>query len=242
MNRTTSRIKLYTHRINELIEKIERYRARKPQEVEVEVALRLLERKRKENTGEVKLVPIPDLKDWMYSEKEGIVRHKKSIDHFFTVRGIIVTTTTDTEVSQWNQPILDQKEGGFLVILCQERDNNIKFLLHAKFEPGNINYIQFGPTIQATSSNLKQHHSGRKPRFSEYINHPKATIIYSAKHNEEGSRFLRKSNVNRLVLLPKDEGLKEDDNYIWLSLDQIKTLMLYDNVVNPFVKTILSPL
>lgn len=240
MTNETNRIKLYRHRINEFVEKIERYRSRKSQEVEVEKALRWLEKKRKENTGEVKVVPILALKDWTYSEKEGIVRHKKSTDHFFTVRGIIVTTTTDTEVSQWNQPILDQKEGGFLVILCQERDNDIKFLLHAKFEPGNINYIQFGPTIQATSSNLKQHHSGRKPRFSEYINHPRTTIIYSAKHNEEGSRFLKKSNVNRLILLPKDEYLKEDDNYIWLSLDQIKVLMLYDNVVNPFVKTILS--
>jgi len=236
---TVKQTELYTDRLNELRKKIHKYQA---QPIEVEYICKWLERKRKENTGKVQFVPIPALKDWMYSEKEGIVRHKKGTSHFFTVRGIITNNIVDTEVSTWNQPILDQKEGGYLVILCQERDNNIKFLLHAKFEPGNIGYVQLGPTIQATSSNLKQHHEGRKPRFSEYINHAKTTIIYSAKHNEEGSRFWRKSNVNRLVLLPRNENLKEDDNYIWLSLDQIKALMLYNNVVNPFVKTILSPL
>jgi len=214
-------------------------------ETEVETALEWLKTKRVENSGETKLVKIPDLADWLYSEDEGIVRNKKGADYFFSVQGVIVEQAKGTEVAKWNQPIIVQKDGGFLVILCQERDGEIKFLLHAKFEAGNISGVQLGPTIQATYSNLAQHHNGSKPRFSEYIqDHPNTTLIYSARHNEEGARFWQKSNVNSLILLNKDEELemKENDDYIWLSLQQIKTLMLHDHVINPFVKTILSPL
>jgi len=120
--------------------------------------------------------------------------------------------------------------------------NNIKFLLHAKFEPGNINKMQLAPTIQATSSNLKQHHSGKKPRFSEYWSDPNMVVIYKASHNEEGGRFWKKCNTNALILVNKKINLSENDDYIWLTLGEIKKLMLYDNIVNPFVKTILSPL
>mgnify|MGYP001609672153 CR=1 FL=1 len=42
--------------------------------------------------------------------------------------------------------------------------------------------------------------------------------------------------------LDENQNIELNDDYIWLTLGQIKKLMLYDNIVNPFVKTILSPL
>lgn len=242
MSQTKKEIKLASSHINELREKILHNSKRA---VDVTEIIEWLNKKRKKNSGKSKLVPISQLADWVYSEQEGIVRHKKGSEYFFSVQGVVVSKAHGTEVTGWNQPIIVQKEGGYLVILCQERDNQIKFLLHAKFEAGNIDRVQLGPTIQATHSNLNQHHSGRKPVFSEYIeNHPETTLIYTARHNEEGARFWEKSNINRLILLNPDVKLplKKSDDFIWLTLDEIKKLMLYDHVVNPFVKTILSPL
>ena len=203
-----------------------------------------LEEKRKQTQVNVEMIPIFKLNQWIYDENEGIIRHKEGKDHFFSIEGISVTQSRAREVTQWDQPIFNQKEGGILAIICQEQNNKIKFLLYAKYEPGNINSLQLSPTIQATSSNLKQHHGGKKPRFSEYLNHPSTTLVYKAAHNEEGGRFWKKSNINELILLDKDEkiDLTKDDDYIWLSLAEIKTLMLQDNIINPFVKTILSPL
>ena len=68
-------------------------------------------------------------------------------------------------------------------------------------------------------------------------------IIYRANHNEEGGRFWKKSNENLLVFLD-DEGVIETSMkmFYWASLSQIKELALKDNVLNPFVKTILMPL
>ncbi len=230
----------YINNIEELRTKINKLEQGK--EVDVRPIIKWLENKRKHNKVEVKLVPISDLKQWEYNSKAGIIQHKKGKDHFFTVEGVSIKQAYGREVMEWDQPIFNQKEGGILVILCQEMGNGIKFLLHAKFEPGNINKMQLAPAIQATSSNLKQHHSGKKPRFSEYWGDPNTVVIYKASHNEEGGRFWKKSNINALVLVNKKINLSENDDYIWLTLGEIKKLMLYNNIVNPFVKTILSPL
>ena len=235
-------ITLYKKRLDQLRSKI--YKTNRPKKANVRYVLDWLGKKRKVNTPKIKIVPITRLTDWAYFKDEGVVRHNRGADHFFSVQGVVVQNALTSEISGWNQPIIVQQEGGYLVILCQEKEGTIKFLLQGKFEAGNIGGVQLGPSIQATMSNLKQHHSGRKPLMSEFINNPQTTIIYSAKHNEEGSRFWQKSNVNRLVLLKPNTKLpiEGNDNFIWLTLPEIKALMLHDNVVNPFVKTILSPL
>ena len=68
-------------------------------------------------------------------------------------------------------------------------------------------------------------------------------VVYRAEHNEEGGRFWRKSNEN-VVVFVDDEGVIETDlrMFCWASLSQIKELTLMDNIVSPFVKTILAPL
>ncbi len=212
--------------------------------IRVDHVLAWLKKKRTNITARTALVPIHALPDWTYDAKRGIVRHKRGTGYFFSVRGLLVTNAPGREVRQWNQPIIIQKEGGHLAMLCQEREGAIKFLLQARYEPGNIANIQLGPTIQATQSNLKRHHRGEKPRFHEWLYSPKATLIYQAKHSEEGARFWRKENINSLILLSPQEKiyLSRDDNFIWLTLPEIKALMLGDNSISPFVKTILAPL
>lgn len=240
MNHPRRDIDVYSLRLKTLKRKIRG--TEQTDDVDVSFALDWLDKKRKADTSIIRIIPIHELSDWHYAQKEGIVRHKKGADHFFSVQGIRVKNAVGTEVSSWNQPIFVQQTEGYLVILCQERHGTIQFLLQAKFEAGNIHKIQFGPTIQATTSNLRQHHGGRKPLLSRYINNPKSTVIYTAQHNEEGSRFWQKQNINQLLLLPPDAKLPTYKNFLWLTLPVIKKLMLYDNVVNPFVKTILSPL
>lgn len=230
--------------LKRLRNKIQLFQKHKKKTLRLGPILEWLEKKRRGQKAHAKIVSLNQLDHWIYDQRKKVVRHRKGAGYFFSVQGVVVKNASGTEVSKWNQPIFVQKEGGALIILCQEREDDIKFLLHAKYEPGNINKLQLAPTIQATQSNLKQHHSGRKPRFSEYINHPKTTVIYQALHNEEGARFWRKSNLNSIAWLHPHEKLtfEPDDDYIWLSIEEIKALMLFDHIVNPFVKTILSPL
>ena len=72
---------------------------------------------------------------------------------------------------------------------------------------------------------------------------PAFAIIYRAEHNEEGGRFWRKSNENIIVFVDDEERDRDDMTmFCWASLGQIKELALLDNVVSPFVRTIIAPL
>jgi dTDP-4-dehydro-6-deoxy-alpha-D-glucopyranose 2,3-dehydratase len=211
---------------------------------QVEPIIKWITKIRKKCKAKASFVPLTKLTDWKIDLTDGIVCNKNSINYFFSIRGLKVKNAQDREVSDWNQPIFAQKEGGILVILCQNQKGVIKFLLRARYEPGNIGGIQLGPTIQATKSNLKRHHKGHKPLLSEYLAGNKTTVIYMAKHNEEGGRFWRKNNLNILLLVNPKETIKlrPEENFIWLTLPEIKKLILFDNIINPFVKTIVSQL
>jgi dTDP-4-dehydro-6-deoxy-alpha-D-glucopyranose 2,3-dehydratase len=189
--------------------------------------LEWIEKKRKECRAASKLVSIDELSDWVY--QNGEIRHKKGKKYFFSVQGL--------KTENWDQPIIVQKEGGIFCILCQKQAGVIKYLLAARYEPGLINLIQLAPTIQSTWSNLRQ-----GVKFSEFLNHKKAKVIYKVKHSEEGTRFWHKENLNMLIELDKNLKLPKDNDFIWLTLPQIKKLMLIDNLINPYVRTVLAPL
>ena len=48
--------------------------------------------------------------------------------------------------------IIDQPEQGILGIISRLKDNRIEVLLQAKIEPGNLDNVQFSPTVQASAA------------------------------------------------------------------------------------------
>ena len=68
-------------------------------------------------------------------------------------------------------------------------------------------------------------------------------IVYQAKQTEEGSRFWQKSNEN-VILFAKNASLLtiNESIYRWASLSQIKQMMLMDNIIGPYVRTVVAPL
>ena len=146
------------------------------------------------------------------------------------------------EVSSWTQPILTQKHGGVLAFISrQTKKFGTEFLVEAKLEPGDDSTLRISPSFQATQSNMNRAHGGKLPKFYDIVMKRKgAELVYYTIHNEEGARFWKKSNWNVIVKLknPNDPRVR-GENYMWLSLKQIKKLGLRNSCINPFVKTIL---
>jgi len=188
------------------------------------------------------LIGLDDVRGWSRDAK-GNVRHASG--QFFGVEGVRIESGNLREVASWDQPIYTQPEGGILAMVARETaGKGVQFLLQAKAEPGNIGILQFCPTIQSTWSNIKRAHAGKRPPMVEVLTAEAGVrIVYRAEHNEEGGRFWRKSNENIVAFLD-DEGVIETDltMFRWASVNQIKELALMDNLLSPFVKTILSPL
>lgn len=172
----------------------------------------------------------------LWDVKDGSLKHQTG--KFFSIEGIHVKTNWGS-IPEWEQPIINQPEIGYLGFITKEIDGILHFLMQAKIEPGNVNYVQLSPTLQATRSNYSQVHKGKKPLYLEYFQNAKPDqILLDQLQSEQGARFLRKRNRN--IIIKVDEDLPVYDNFIWLTLGQLKKLMHRNNLVNMDTRTVIS--
>lgn len=173
---------------------------------------------------------------WFYDDEKGIIRNRNN--SFFSISGI-KGYINDEYIEQ---PIIIQKEIGYLGIICKDFDGITKYLMQAKIEPGNINCVQISPTIQATKSNFTQKHGGNKPLYLDYfINAKNYQIIVDQIQSEQSSRFYGKRNRNMIIKVDEDVPIL-NHRFKWMSLKEIKELMKYKNLVNMDTRTVLSGL
>ena len=194
---------------------------------------------------EIEDIPLNEVKGWCTDQKTGNVYHESK--DFFVVHGVRVTTSSrETDVG-WDQPILEQVglDGGILGLIRKRFKGVPHYLCEAKVEPGNYGKVQISPSLQATHANLKKAHAGRRPYFADYFESPENfnnfNVLYEAWLAEDGGRLHLKRNKGILLEIPEDFKLDlPNDNFAWLSLYQIKALMLEDAWINPHIRGILA--
>lgn len=184
----------------------------------------------------VSRINFDELDQWSFSNETQNLKHHSG--KFFSIDGIDVKTNWNS-VSHWQQPIINQPEIGYLGFITKEFNGVLYFLLQAKIEPGNVNCVQLSPTLQATKSNYSKIHKGKSPAYLDYfVNATPSQILLDQLQSEQGARFLKKRNRN--IIIKIDEEIPLMDNFIWLSLAQIKILMQEDNLVNMDTRTVIS--
>ena len=198
--------------------------------------LEWMQRQNEEVQSNINQIPLKDLKGWIYSEDR--IQHNSG--KFFSIDGIRIQTNYGI-VPEWDQPIINQPEIGFLGFIVKKFNGILHFLMQAKIEPGNLNIVQLSPTLQATRSNYTRVHKGSIPNYLEYFTGEKeVTILVDQLQSEQGARFLYKRNRNIIVMVDENEDVKAKENFIWVSLGQIKELLRYPNVVNMDSRTVIS--
>lgn len=202
----------------------------------IQEILAWMKQQNNEVVSAIKQIPISKLKGWSYRDDR--IRHDSG--KFFSIDGIHIETNY-RNTFQWDQPIINQPEIGFLGIIVKKFDGVLHFLMQAKIEPGNLNIVQLSPTLQATRSNYTRVHGGMTPTYLEYFNGGKdVTVLVDQLQSEQGARFLHKRNRNIIVEVDENEEIEVKTNFIWMSLGQIKQLLRYPNVVNMDSRTVIS--
>jgi dTDP-4-dehydro-6-deoxy-alpha-D-glucopyranose 2,3-dehydratase len=197
-----------------------------------------IRRKNDEVQARIAQIPLNGLQQWKVDDATGNIVHTSG--RFFSIEGIHVETNWG-RVASWDQPIINQPEIGFLGILAKKMNGVLHFLMQAKIEPGNLNVVQLSPTLQATKSNYTQVHKGKRPLFLEYFNGEKnVQILLDQLQSEQGARFLRKRNRNIIIEVDDSETIDVPDNFIWVTLGQLKQLIKIDNIVNMDSRTVIS--
>ena len=174
-----------------------------------------------------------------------IFKYFHNSKEFFIVEGLRIKETRSREVNYWDQPILTQVgyKGGIVGIIRKRFNGIPHYLIEAKLEPGNYKYVQLSPTLQATFSNLRRAHRGRKPRFMNYFENKKNKknkILLKKWGAEDGGRLNRKRNLSMLVEIPENEKIKVTNEFIWMSMWQIKECLKFDSWINPHIRGIIS--
>ena len=173
---------------------------------------------------------------WFYDLTNGKIINRKN--SFFSICG---AEFYKNDKFILEQPLIVQPEIGYLGIICKKFDNQWKFLLQAKIEPGNVNCVQLSPTIQATKSNFMRAHGGNLPQFFEFFESSTPySVVFDQIEPEQTQRFYKKYNRN--IILSTDKEIEVPDNFIWLTLDQILKLYKYNNIINMDTRTVLSGL
>ena len=119
-------------------------------------------------------VPLDEMEKWALDAEGDRISHESG--RFFHIEGIHVKTNFGGDL-EWEQPIINQPEIGFLGFITRVYNGTRYFLMQAKMEPGNINTLQISPSLQATKSNFSQVHKGRRPTFLEYFNGEKKVKV-----------------------------------------------------------------
>src|SRR3989344_3693350 len=184
----------------------------------------------------VEEVGINDLQGWKVDPVSGNIEHESG--KFFSIIGAKVTGAADREVPSWSQPMLKQEEVGISGVIMQEKGGTKRYLFYAKFEPGNINKVQISPALQVSEGNLSLAHKGKKPRLAGYFDGTKGQLLASVKGVEDGGRFYHKVNRSMLVEVDESEEVPITEDYIWLTLPEIKKLLLVDTVVNSLARNV----
>lgn len=184
----------------------------------------------------IRKIPFSALNDWDFYDDHLALRHESG--KFFSIDGIRVNTNWGSR-QEWEQPIINQPEVGLLGFITREINGILHFLMQAKIEPGNVNFVQLSPTLQATKSNYSRVHRGKTPAFLEYfINASPDQVLVDQLQSEQGARFLKKRNRN--IIIKIQDEIEVPDNFIWLTLAQVKALMREDNLVNMDTRTVIA--
>ncbi|MEW6618333.1 MAG: NDP-hexose 2,3-dehydratase family protein [bacterium] len=157
---------------------------------------------------------------------------------YFSIIGVAVKAS-NREVQGWEQPLIESAKGGILCFICQKKNGILHFLIQGRVEPGNFDCLEMAPTLQCTPSNYEQ--TNLFPPFYDFVvNARPDQIRYSALQSEEGGRFYHDQNRYLVIEADEDEELKLPDNYVWMTIHQIKGFIRFNNYLNIEARGLLS--
>lgn len=192
-----------------------------------------LEKQRQRSEMTSRPIAFADSQEWTI--QDGMLVH--ATGGFFRVEGLKGRFRA-LELSELQQPIINQPEIGILGFLVCRRDGGVRWLLQSKNEPGNVGAAQLAPSVQATFSNYMRKHGGA-PTF--YLDHFLGAEGYlsDSLQSEQGTRFLTKFNRNAVVEVPEEAALASN-NFGWCSTSDLKDILLTDYAINTDARSVIA--
>ncbi|MDD4097042.1 MAG: NDP-hexose 2,3-dehydratase family protein [Oscillospiraceae bacterium] len=185
----------------------------------------------------VNRMPLKDVAGWTVGSEEIYRRDRR----FFRVIGKRILIE-NREVATWCQPLVEPMQEGLCVLAFKKLDGIIHFLLQAKIECGNFDVVELAPTIQCLTGSYDETHTA-VCYLPEFLKRQLAKrTLFDTIQSEEGGRFYHEQNRNVIIELNDDFDENVPENFIWMTLGQIKEFLRFNNYLNIQVRSLISAL
>lgn len=184
----------------------------------------------------VKQIGISKMEHWIY---DGNTIHHEN-NKYFDVIGVHCEIG-NREVRAWDQPMVRSAQKGLMGFIVKKINGIFHFLVQAKLECGNFDIVEMAPTVQCLTGNYRKGANEYTiPYIEELLNAPKEKVWYSTYQSEEGGRFFQEQNLNTIVEVGDEFPVEVDENYCWMTLNQILSFVTYNNYLNIAARSLLS--
>jgi oxidase EvaA len=185
---------------------------------------------------EVERIPLREVKKWIIDKEEIYHQDRK----YFSVMGVNVEIG-NREVQSWDQPLIEASQEGIIAFIIKKINGVYHFLVQAKLEAGNFDIVELAPTVQCLTGNYRKGFNEYDVQFlEEVLTAPPEQIWYDTHQSEEGGRFYQEQNRNMIIEAADDFPMEVPDDYMWITLNQMKTFIRFNNYLNIAARSLIA--
>lgn len=185
----------------------------------------------------VALMPLADVRQWRRDDDE-IVHDSGAFFRIVAVR----VDARGREVRSWCQPMLEPVGQGLCGLLVRRSGGVVELLLALATEPGLVDGVELGPTVQATPATYARLPGTTSPAFlDEFLAAAPERFLVDVVLSEEGGRF--RQALNRYVVVDAgDEHATAPPGWAWVPLSVVMTLLPHPRYLNVQARTLVATL
>lgn len=161
----------------------------------------------------------------------GALQHRSG--GFFNIVGVTSGVGRDS-----GRMILYQPQAAINGLLYTRIKDKIYYLVQARAEPGNVDEVQFGPTLQSTPANYMRLHGGStSPYASAFIAFdPRVKLVADTTQSDLGERYLMKGK--RVIVAEYEGDLSVAPGFVWASAAAMRDALIRSTYVNSDLRSL----
>jgi oxidase EvaA len=180
-----------------------------------------------------RLIPVNQIVGWKRTAHE--IAHEDG-KHFRVIA--VNVEASSREVASWRQPLLAPIARGIVAFLAKSIGGTMHVLVHARVEPGFIDTVELGPTLQLNQENYV---GLPQPLYLDYVlGADPGRIRFDAFLSEEGGRFFDAQNRYMVIEVEDDFPVHCPQGYRWITLGQLSELLRHGYYVNVQARSLIA--
>ncbi|NVJ69607.1 MAG: NDP-hexose 2,3-dehydratase family protein [Alphaproteobacteria bacterium] len=136
------------------------------------------------------------------------------------------------ERSQWDQPLVRSPQIDEVVLICQEREGVLRFLLRPAYEIGLTGGVEIGPSYKK---------DGHVPEWlAPLVERGVGRDLISVQQSDEGGRFMESQCLYKLVYLEPNHEIKDKEDNFWVTASELELICRSEKLLTNEARSVVS--